>query len=226
MSDPGDTAPIRLLLVDDHPTSREPLAELLDRQPDLIVVGQAGSLAEARALLANGLAVDVALVDLGLPDGSGAELIRDLRRRSPGAIAVVLTGSEMRLEHARAVEAGAAAVLPKTVPTRTIVEAIRRLRAGELLLSREEASELVALAVRSRVREEAELVALARLTVREREVLALMAEGLGNEVIAARLGVGLETARTHAGRVLDKLGVDSRLQAVLLAIRNGIAPPV
>jgi DNA-binding NarL/FixJ family response regulator len=216
--------PVRLLLVDDHPTSREPLAELLDRQPDLTVVGQAGSLVEARVLLAGGLAVDVALVDLGLPDGDGTELVREVCRRQ-GTVTVVFTGSPARLDHARAVEAGASCVIPKTAPTRRIVEAIRCLSAGEVLLSRDEAAELVALAARSRTRDERERAALARLTAREREVLALLAEGLGNEAIASRLGVGVETARTHVGRVLDKLGVASRIQAVLLAIRNGIAPP-
>jgi DNA-binding NarL/FixJ family response regulator len=89
-------AVIHLLLVDDHPASREPLAMLLEREPDLIVVGQAGTLTEARQLLVGGMAVDIAVVDLDLPDGHGSELIRDLRRTAPEAAALVLTASRER----------------------------------------------------------------------------------------------------------------------------------
>ena len=214
--------PIRLLLVDDHPTSREPLAALLGREPDLAIVGEAGSLAEARALLAH-IAADVAIVDLDLPDGSGVDLVRDLRRLNPGASALVLTASRDRALHARAVEAGAAGVLTKTARTRDIADAVRRLHAGEPLISPSEALELLRLAGAERERGWAERQALGRLTPREREVLRLLAEGLDNKAIAARLSLSPDTARTHVVKLLAKLGVDSRLQAALLALRHGVA---
>jgi DNA-binding NarL/FixJ family response regulator len=219
---PASEEPIRLLLVEDHPTSREPLAMLLDREPDLTVVGQAGSLAEVRRSLAGGLAVDVTLLDLDLPDGDGADLIRDLRRVNPRAITLVLTASADRATLARAVAAGAAHVLHKSAATREIVAAIRRLWAGEVLLDPREAAELIRLAGERRRRDMGELAALASLTPRERDALRLLAEGLDNQAIAARLGVGLETARTHVGNVLHKLEVESRVQAVLVAHRHGV----
>ena len=216
--------PIRVLLVDDHPTSREPLAALLEREGDVAVVGEAGSLAEARALLGRVL-VDVAVVDLDLPDGSGVELIRGLRRANPAASALVLTASRDRVVHARAVEAGAAGVLTKAARTREIVEAIRRLHAGDTLISPREAVELLRLAGEERERGRAERQALARLTPREREVLRLLAEGLDNKAIADRLSLSPDTARTHVVKLLAKLGVESRLQAALLALRHGLARP-
>lgn len=215
------SSPIRLLLVDDHPSSREPLAELLGRQPDLAVAGEAGSLAEARALLTAGLAVDVALVDLDLPDGNGAELIRDLRRRNTDALALVLTASRDRVQHARAVAAGAAGVLHKSAPIRGIVDAIRRLHEGEALLEAHEVAELVALWSARRGQDEAVRAGLAELTPRERDVLAALAEGLGDKAIAERLSLSDRTVRNHVVAVLNKLGVDSRLQALVLAVRLG-----
>jgi DNA-binding NarL/FixJ family response regulator len=212
---------IRLLLVDDHATLRELMAERLGLQPGLAVAGAAGSLAEARALLAAGVAVDVALVDLDLPDGHGAELVHDLRRRDPGALALVLTGSCDQRDHARAVAAGAAAILPKTTPIREVVGAVRRLHAGAAFLSREEVAELVRQAEVWEERGAAERAALGRLTAREREVLRLLAEGLGDKEIADRLYLSDRTVRNHMTHLLAKLGVDSRLQALVLAARHG-----
>lgn len=136
--------PIRLLLVDDHVSAREPLAELLNRQPGMMVVGQASTLGEARALLAAGIGVDVALIDLDLPDGHGADLVRDLRRCAPGALVLVLTASRDRREHAMAVAAGVAGVIHKSVSLRQLIDAIWRVHAGEALISPREAAALVA----------------------------------------------------------------------------------
>jgi DNA-binding NarL/FixJ family response regulator len=213
------------MLVDDHPTSREPLVLLLEREPDLSVVGEAGSLAEARAVLAAGAVPDMALIDLNLPDGHGETLIRDLRRTNPRALALIVTGSHDRRDHARAVAAGAAHVLHKSTSTRGLVEAIRRLSAGEVLLDPREAAELIRFSDERGERDAAERAALARLTARELEVLALLAEGLDNQAIANRLYVGAETAKTHVANLLRKLGVDARLQAILLAHRHGIGRP-
>lgn len=214
--------PIRLLLVDDHVSAREPLAELLNRQPGMIAVGQASTLAEARALLAAGVDVDVALVDLDLPDGHGADLVRDLRRCAPGALVLVLTASRDRREHGRAVAAGASGVVHKSVSLRALVESIRLMHAGEILIPPSEAAALVAEATVAQEEERFTQEALRTLTFREREILQALAEGLDNLAIAERLGISERTVRNHVVALLDKLGVESRLQAVVVAARHGV----
>jgi DNA-binding NarL/FixJ family response regulator len=216
---------IRLMLVDDHPASREPLAELLDREDDLTVVAQAGTLREARSLLMGALALDVALVDLDLPDGHGEELIVDLHRRCPGMRVMVLTGSRDRRDLGRAVISGAAAMLHKSAPTREVIAVIRGLYAGHSYLNSGETDVMVDAAATWQKQSAAELANLARLTAREHEVLALLAQGLENRAIADRLSIGVETVRTHVASLLSKLGVDSRLQAVLLAMRHDVVRP-
>jgi RNA polymerase sigma factor (sigma-70 family) len=213
---------IRVLLVDDHASLRESLAFLMGREPDLAVAGEAGTLAEARALMGE---CDVALIDLDLPDGDGIALIAELSAANPRGATLVLTADTDRRHHAAAVEAGAAGVMHKSAGTREIIDAVRRLGAGELLLSAPETLELLRLAARHRSEEQAVQAAVARLTPREREVLQALAEGLGDKEIAQRLGVTHETARTHASNILAKLAAQSRLQAVLLAIRLGLVTP-
>ena len=217
-----DDGPIRLLIVDDHRSFRESIAFMLDRQDDLHVVGQAGSLAEARRILdAARERIDVAMIDLDLPDGNGIDFIAGLRARQPDIIVLVLTGSDSAADRAYAVEAGAAAVLHKSADVREIAEGIRRLRRGESLTPPHELVELMRVAGRLRAREHSVKVALERLTDREREVLAALADGLSDKAIAQRLGVSDKTARGHVMNLLGKLGAESRLQAVVLAARAG-----
>jgi DNA-binding NarL/FixJ family response regulator len=212
---------LRLLLVDDHLAFRQPLAFLLAREPDLAVVGQAGSLAEARAWLA-GAGAGAALVDLDLPDGDGLDLVRELRRAAPPCPAVVLTASGTRLDAARAVEAGAVGVLHKASPVAEVVAALRRLAAGEPLLAPAEAVELLRLLGQRRERDRAAEAAIGRLTRRECAVLEALADGLSDREIAERLTIRPETVRTHMVNLYQKLGVDSRLQAVVFAARHGL----
>jgi DNA-binding NarL/FixJ family response regulator len=213
---------IRLILVDDHRSFRVPVAFMLGRERDLVVVGQAGSLAEAREQIANGIAIDVALVDLDLPDGNGVDLIHDLRVANPTAYAVVLSGTADAKARALAVEAGASAVLHKAADVEEIAAAIRRLCAGETLIPAAEVIALVREASRLRERTRAASSVLADLTRRERDVLQAIADGLSDKQIADRLYVSPKTVRNHVAGLLDKLGVDSRLQALVLAIRHGI----
>ena len=117
---------IRVLLIDDHASFRQPLAFMLEREPDITVVGQAGTLAEARGLLHG---ADVAVIDLALPDGNGMQLIKELHGASPQSQALVLTGRGAPVEFARAVEAGAAGVLQKSVGIGDIIGTIRGLHA-------------------------------------------------------------------------------------------------
>jgi DNA-binding NarL/FixJ family response regulator len=215
--------PICVLLVDDHAAFRIPLALVLEREPDLIVATQAGSLAEARAALPEmARMIDVALVDLRLPDGSGLEIVREVRATNPDAQVIVLTADTDKVQHARAIEAGAVAVLNKCAQPEDIVNAIRRVHAGDAAQPVQELLELLRLAGEDRERTREVEATLAQLTSREREVLAALAEGLDNKAIAQRLYISPETARTHVVKVLGKLGVESRLQAAIFAIKHGV----
>jgi DNA-binding NarL/FixJ family response regulator len=211
----------RLLLVEDHASFRQTLALVFDQEPDFKVVAQAGTVAEARRVMED-RAADLAVVDLSLPDGEGVELIGDLREANPHFAALVLTASFDRAEHARAVEAGAAGVLHKSADVDEILDATRRLAAGETLLSPGELVELLRLAGQSREEEREARASIEQLTRREREVVLALSEGLSNKQIAERLHMSVDTERTHMMNILNKLGVHSRLQALLFAARHGL----
>ena len=211
----------RLLLVEDHASFRQTLALVFDQEPDFEVVAQAGTVAEARRVMQNREA-DLAVVDLSLPDGEGVELIEELREANPLFAALVLTASLDRAEHARAVEAGAAGILHKSAEVDEILDAARGLAAGETLLSPEELVELLRIAGQSREEEREARASIEQLTRREREVLMALSEGLSNKQIAERLHMSVDTERTHMMNILNKLGVHSRLQALLFAARHGL----
>jgi DNA-binding NarL/FixJ family response regulator len=210
--------PVRVLLVEDHTAVRQAIATAFQQEEDFEVVGEAGSLAEARQLLEH---VDVAVVDLALPDGYGADLIAELRERNPEAQALVLTASLDRAEVARAVQSGAAAVLNKTAKLDEVVDDVRRLRAGETL-PLDEVAELLDFARREGNQEHRDRQALATLTPREREVLQALADGLATQQIAERLQITIRTEQNHIASIMAKLGVHSRLQALVFALRRGI----
>jgi DNA-binding NarL/FixJ family response regulator len=209
----------RVLLVDDHATFREPLAFMFDREQDFEVVAEAGTLAEARGLLEG---VDLAVVDLDLSDGDGTELIGELRAANPRAMVLVLTASSEREAQARAVEAGAAGVLHKSARIREVIDAARRLTAGEEILSTDEIVELLRLASRQRERDYEAQRAVDQLTPREREVLQALGEGMSDKEIAKRYHIGVGTVRNHIVSIFGKLGVHSRLQALVFAVRRGV----
>jgi DNA-binding NarL/FixJ family response regulator len=211
----------RLLLVEDHASFRQTLALVFDQEPDFEVVAQAGSLAEARRVTKR-RAVDLGVIDLSLPDGEGVELIEELREANPLFAALVLTASVDQEEYARAVEAGAAGVLHKSADVDEILDATRRLAAGETLFSSEELVELLRLAGQSREEEREARASIEQLTPREMEVLKALARGLSNREIAQTLHMSVDTERTHMMNILNKLGVHSRLQALLFAARYGL----
>jgi DNA-binding NarL/FixJ family response regulator len=218
-------SPLRLLLVDDHAAFRQPLAFMLEREPDMTVIAQADSVGEARALLTDlAKKVDVALIDLRLPDGLGTDVVRELRAKNRASHSLIITADADRLQHARALEAGASGIVSKTAQLSEILEAIRRVHKGESVQSAQEIIELLRLASQERERDQARQVALSRLTPRERQVLETLSEGLDNRAIADRLFISPETARTHVVKLLAKLNVESRLQAAIFAIENGIGP--
>jgi two-component system response regulator DevR len=213
--------PIHLLLLDEQIAFRELLALRLAQEPDFTVVAEGSSLAEVGQVLSR-VAVDVALIELVLPDGSGVELIRDLRAVHREARVLVLTASEDRHEHVAAFVAGASGVLHKTCRAAEIITAIRQLCAGEVLISPREAVDLVRLVRQQREAERTAQHLITQLTPREHQLLQLLAEGLHDAAMAERLGISPKTVRNHMAHVLDKLGVHSRPQALLLAAHHGL----
>ena len=212
----------RILLVEDHASFRQALAFMFEGEEEFVVGGQAGSLAEARALLRKVPdGVDVAVVDLALPDGDGYGLIEELSSR-PGVVTLVLSASLEPARFARAVEAGASGVLHKSAAIGDIVDAVRRLRAGETLLSPTEVIEMLRMVSRKRQEEYEARRAIERLTPREKQVLEALAEGLDSKDIAGKLNITVETERTHMVNILGKLDVHSRLQALVFAARHGL----
>jgi PAS domain S-box-containing protein len=220
--EPEEKQGVRILLVEDHATLREALASTFEQETGFEVVGQAGSLAEGREMLEGEEPVDVAVVDLGLPDGYGGDLIKDLREAHPQAQALVLSATLGRSEIAWAVERGAAGVVPKTAHLDEVVDAVRRLRRGETLLPLEEVVELLRFAGSQREEEYEARQAIVKLTPREREVLQALAEGLDSQEISERLKISLRTERNHMANILAKLGVHSQLQALVFALRHGV----
>ena len=209
----------RILLVDDHASFRQGVAAALEGEPDFSIAGQAGSLAEASGMLRE---TDVGIFDLGLPDGYGGDLIRALRTANPRAQALVLSSSQDRAEIAQAVESGAAGVLHKSAGMDEIIDAVRRPKAGETLLPLEDVVELLRFAGARKEEEYEAQQSIARLTDREREVLEALAEGLDAQQIAGRLHISAKTERNHVASILAKLGVHSRLQALVFAARHGV----
>jgi DNA-binding NarL/FixJ family response regulator len=201
----------RILLVEDHASFRQTLAFVFDQESEFEVVAQAGTLAEARQAM-GGAEADLGVIDLALPDGEGTDLIEELREGNPDFAALVLTASLERTEHARAVEAGAAGILHKSADVDEILDATRRLGEGELLR----------LAGQNREEEVEARASIEQITPREREVLQKLAEGLSNKEIAARLHMSVDTERTHMMNILNKMGVHSRLQALVFAARHGL----
>jgi DNA-binding NarL/FixJ family response regulator len=211
----------RVLLIEDQTVLREALAVALSREPDIEVVGLAGTTAEARACVAR-TPVDVAVTELHLPDGPGTELIRDLRRRQPLVQVLVLTSIADRYDLAQALAAGAAGALHKTAPLAEIITAVRRLCAGQPVAELGEILRSLNLIALRRAESQTARGILARLTPRERDMLAALAQGSSDKEIAQRLSIGRETVHTHMVNLLGKLGVESRLQALVFAIKHGL----
>ena len=212
----------RIFLVEDHASFRQALAFMFEREGEFAVAGQAGSLAEARSFLRGSPeSFDVAVVDLALPDGDGFGLIEELSSR-PDVMTLVLSASLEPARFATAVEAGASGVLHKSAPIGEIVDAVRRLKSGEALLSPAEVVEMLRMVSRRRQEEYEARRAIEKLTPREKQVLTALGEGLDSKDIAEKLHITVETERTHMVNILGKLDVHSRLQALVFAARHGL----
>jgi DNA-binding NarL/FixJ family response regulator len=207
-------APIRLLIVDDHAVVREGLRAFLRLQEGIEVVGEAAGAGEAVRVAAIS-SPDVVLLDLVMPDGDGIAAIHRLREVAPGVRVLVLTSFADDTQIFAAIAAGAAGYLLKDVDPQALADGIRDVHAGRPALHSSVAARLMRHPGSPRP-------AYSDLTPRERDVLALVVEGLANKQIAQRLGIGEKTIKTHVSRVLAKLGVTDRTQAAVLAIREGL----
>jgi len=211
------TSIIRVLIVDDHEVLASSLAKTLDTEPDLRSVGVAGSLKRAAELIPTS-APDVLLLDHRLPDGDGVAAIGRLRELRPSMAVIVLTASPSEHLMVAAVEAGVSGFLSKTRSLAEVTSAVRAAAVGEAVISPEMLARLLPrLGGTGRV-------GAATLTEREREILGLIAQGLSNAAIAERLFVSVNTVRNHVANLLAKLGARSKLEALSIAIRDGLLP--
>ena len=205
MADP----PIRVLTVDDHPLLRDGLAAVLDTEPDMRVVGEAGNGAEA-VERHRALKPDVTLMDVQMPVLNGIEAIRAICAESPHARIVVLTTYDGDVQALRALQAGACGYLLKSTLRKELLETIRAVHAGRTRIPPD-----IAAALSDHLGED-------QLTGREVEVLRHVASGRGNRQIAGELSISEETVKTHMRSILSKLSANDRTHAVTIAQKRGI----
>lgn len=213
---PATPSPITVLIADDHPVVRQGLQVLMSVQEDIEVIGAAADGGEAVRLAAE-LDPDVILLDLKLPVLDGVAVLRELRARGIRARSLVLTSASDQTLVMLAMAAGAAGFLYKDVDPDALMRAVRSVHDGHALLAASAAGLLVSSGGTRAVG------GIAALTGREREVLALIADGRSNREIARLLQVSEKTVKTHVSSVLAKLGVADRTQAALHAVRNSPA---
>jgi len=207
-----NTTPIRVMVVDDHDMVRRGLAAFLRIKPDLKLVGEARNGQEALDSC-DELQPDIILMDLVMPEMDGATAIRLIRERCPKIQVIALTSFQEQALVEEALQAGAISYLLKNVSANNLAEAVRAAHAGRSTLAPEAVQALVQATGRGS--------ALGHdLTPREREVLALMIEGLTNPEIAERLTVSRSTAKAHVSNILSKLDVDNRMEAISLALQH------
>lgn len=209
--------PIKVLITDDHPVVREGLSAMLNKEPDIRVVGEAENGTEAIDK-AKELQPDVVLMDLRMPEVDGVEAMRQIRAANPGIKFIVLTTYDNDEYIFKGIEAGARAYLLKDAPREELFKAIRAVYKGESLIEPAVAGKVLdRFAELSRQAQAPE-----RLSERELEVLKLMAKGAANKEIAAGLCISESTVKTHIQTIFQKLGVGDRTEAVTEAIKKGI----
>ena len=206
--------PIRVFLLDDHEVVRRGLRDLLESEGDIDVVGEAGTVQEATARIP-ALRPDVAVLDGRLPDGSGIDVCRDVRSVDPNIKALILTSYDDDEALFAAILAGASGYVLKQIGGNDLIDAVRRVAAGQSLLD-----PALTARVLDRVRRGPEThEELAKLTEQERKILALIAEGLTNRQIGERLFLAEKTIKNYVSSILAKLGLERRTQAAVLAAK-------
>lgn len=198
---------IRILLADDHPPLRAGLAAILNSQPDLQVVAEAGS---GREVMDSPEAADVYVLDLRMPDGDGIQTIKDLIARDPAAKVMVLTTYDNEEDIFRALEAGARGYLLKDTTREEIITAVRQIHGGDRYLPQAVAARLADRLIRP------------SLTPRELDVLRLVSRGRTNKEMASAMFISEETVKTHMKSLFQKLGVHDRAEAVSVSLQRGL----
>ncbi|MFA4835746.1 MAG: response regulator transcription factor [Dehalococcoidia bacterium] len=210
---------IRIIIADDHKVVREGTRELLQKEPDLEVVGEAGDGEEA-VMLAKELKPDVAIMDIAMPRLNGIEATKQIKAISPSTAVLILTAYDYDQYVFALLEAGAAGYLLKDIRGQELIEAIRAVRAGESVLHPVIARKALDHFVRAEDKDKTPRLQV--LTDRETEVLRLAARGHGNKEIARDLGLSVRTVQAHLGNIFNKLKVGSRTEAVISGLRNGL----
>jgi two-component system response regulator DevR len=205
---------IRVFLLDDHEVVRRGLHELLEAEDDIEVVGESGSAQEA-ARRAPALRPDVAILDARLPDGNGIDVCRDIRSVDPSIKGLILTSYEDDEALFAAIMAGASGYVLKQIRGTDLVDAVRRIAAGQSLLD-PAVTQRVLERIRHGVEEPRELKSL---TEQERRILEYVAEGLTNREIAGKMFLAEKTVKNYVSSLLAKLGLERRTQAAVLATR-------
>ncbi|MBT3149513.1 response regulator transcription factor [Streptomyces sp. CHD11] len=212
---PGPDNPIRVFLLDDHEVVRRGVHDLLNDEPDITVVGEAATVEQALVRVP-ALRPQVAVLDVRLPDGDGVSVCRDLRSRMPDLACLMLTSFDDEEALLDSIMAGASGYVLKQIRGSDLVTAVRTVARGQSLLDPSATTKLMA-RLRGGEQKEEEPDALPGLTDREREILALIGEGLTNRQIGQRLYLAEKTVKNHISRLLAKLGVERRVQAAVIA---------
>ncbi|MGW3011085.1 response regulator [Streptomyces sp. NPDC001219] len=215
--------PVRVFLLDDHEVVRRGVADLLDAESGIEVVGDAGTAAQA---LARGPALrpDVAVLDVRLPDGDGITVCRELRSHLPGLACLMLTSFDDDEALLDAIMAGAAGYVLKEIKGADLVAAVRTVASGSSMLDPATTARLMSSLRGGDSDAPPEAAALSGLSPREREILGLVGAGLTNRQIGKRLYLSEKTVKNHISRLLAKLGVQRRIQAAVLATQAASAP--
>ncbi|MEU7143932.1 response regulator transcription factor [Nocardia sp. NPDC046473] len=212
---------VTVFLVDDHHIVRRGVADLIDAETDLEVIGEAGNVSQALARIP-ALRPDVVVLDVRLPDGNGIELCRELLDHNPQLRCLILTSFTDEQAMLDAILAGASGYVVKDIGTLELIDAIREVGAGRSLLDNRAAAALMA---KLREETEAKTGPLASLTDQERVLLELLGEGLTNRQIATRMFLAEKTVKNYVSRLLAKLGVERRTQAAVIASKLNAPQP-
>ena len=212
-------SPLSVVIVDDHEVLRTGTRQILETAPDMVVVGEADD-GESALPMVKELQPDIVLVDIRLPGPSGIEVARQINATNPETKVVILSAYDDPEYLRAALAAGAAGYLLKTMPRDELVNAVRAAGLGTTVLDATMSSHL-ARPARASVPGE-----VASLTARERQVVGLVADGLANKTIAARLGISARTIEGHLNHIFAKLGVTSRTELVRFALSNNLTDPV